>query len=430
MMPKTGGFVRSVALLTSLLWSGCGSDRPFCAQIGMQAPLGNSPLALTRNAGLMRAGDGFVLAGLDGTTLRWGRLSSDGTLSPESPFELPEKPANTAGDQPLGPLFAVTGKFAPGDQLVVLTGVLQKGTTDHYELHAWVRDLGSQAAPALHLVGVQMAVASSGPIRLAASSAPNGRQAVVAWGVEGQAVPIHYQMLGPDGALAGQPRDLVDANYTAGWNCLGAAQDEQNLAVTFLESPNKEHPQYSRWRHFEIGEDGSNGESAQVDLQLDVTDCRVLSTHTSEAYLLAWQDNTENGGTSFARLSPAPPDSGPDAMDELVTHPVLASAYYGGYSQMPKLAWIAPAGYEFTIGLVGSRGPHVVRFDDFAEPKGRALYLPSLAGHTGPVSAWVGRDAVYVTYLDMPGSAPRGDAAVSGDSRRYLVTVLSPGEGD
>jgi hypothetical protein len=430
MMPKAGGFVWSVALLASLLWAGCGSDQPMCAQIGLQAPLGNSPLALTRNAVLLRAGEGFVLAGLDGTTVRWGQLSSNGTLTGESEFARPEEPATTAGGQPLGPLFAVAGKAAPGDQLVVVTGVLQRGTTDHYELHAWVHDRESLASPTMHIVGTQMAVANSGPIRLAASSAPNGKQALVAWGVEGQAVPIHYQMVGPDGVLVGKPGDIANSNYTAHWICLGTTQDAENLAVTFIEAPNDAHPQWPAWRRFDMNDDGSKVDRATMILNLNVTDCRIVSAPTSDGYLLAWQDNANNGGTSFARLIPAPPDSSPDPIDDVVTHPVLASAYYGGYSQMPKLGWIAPVGYEFTIGLAGSRGPEVVRFDDFADPQGRALYLPSLAGNTGPLSAWVGNDAVYVTYLDMPGSPARTDAAVAGENQRYLVTVLIPGERD
>jgi hypothetical protein len=324
----------------------------------------------------------------------------------------------------------VTGKATSGDQLVVVTVALQTGSTDHYELHAWVHDLGSLAPPTVHVVGVQMTTASSGPIRLAASSAPNGKQALVVWGVEGQAVPIHYQMLGPDGALAGKPGDLVNANYAARWSCLSATQDAENLAVTFIEAKNNEHPQQARWRRFEIGDNGAGGETAQIDLNLEVTDCRIVSIRTSDGYLLAWQNKTANGGTSFAKLIPAPPDAGPDPIDDVVSRPVLASAYYGGYPQMPKLAWIAAAGYDFTIGLVGSRGPQVTCFDDFADPKGRALYLPSVAGNTGPVSAWVGSDAVYVTYLDMPGPPARGDAAVPAESQRYLVTVLSPGERD
>ena len=430
MMPKVGGFVGSVAVLTWLSWAGCGSEQPLCAQIGQQAPLGNSPLALTRNAKLLRAGDGFVLAGIDGTTVRWGQLSRTGTLSGESSFELPptEKIATTAGGKPLGPLFAVTGKAAPGDQLVVITGVLQDQSKDHYELHAWVHDLGSQVQPTMHVVGVQMAVANSGPIRLAVGNTANGKQALVVWAVEGQAVPIHYQMLGPDGALVGKPGEIADASYTARWTCLATAQNAQNLAVTLIESPNSSHPQWPRWRRFEIGDSGSMGGPAQIDLNLDVTDCRIVSTHTSEGYLLAWQNNASNGGTSFASFVPSSPDSGTEAIDEVVTRPVLASAYYGGYAQMPKLDWIAPVGYEFTIGLVGSRGPEVRRFDLFADPKGRPLYLPSVAGNTDLISSWVGNDAVYVTYLDMPGSSTRADAAVSGASQRYLVTVLSPDE--
>ena len=112
----------------------------------------------------------------------------------------------------------------------------------------------------------------------------------------------------------------------------------------------------------------------------------------------------------------------------MISRLVIASALLGGYPNMPELAWIAPAGYDLTIGLAPSRGPEVVRFNFFGDPRGKALYLPSVSGHTGPVSAWVGSDAVYVTYLDMPGSATRADAAVPTGSHRFLVTVLSPAE--
>jgi hypothetical protein len=106
----------------------------------------------------------------------------------------------------------------------------------------------------------------------------------------------------------------------------------------------------------------------------------------------------------------------------------MASALYGGYSNMPKLEWIAPAGYEFTLGMARPQGPEVVRFDVFADPRGRALYLPSASGNTGPVSAWVGSDAAYVTYLDISGSSRQADAAVPSGSQRFLVTVLSPAD--
>ena len=424
MTPKVRGFVCSVAVLTSLSWAGCGSDQPLCAQIGQQAALGGSPLALTWDAVLLRAGDGFVLAGLDGTTVRWGQLSSDGVISGESAFDLPEPPATTVGVRSLGPLFAVTSKTAPGDQLVVVIGF---GTLGHYDVYAWVYDLGSTVSP--QVLGVQAAGSGSSPVRLVVGSSPDGTRALVAWGAEGQ--PIQYQMLGPDGAQVGDQGAIYGSlgqNSIPHWSCLDTTQNNaSNLAVTLVEAPNSEHPLQPRWHRFAIGDDGSIGEQVMIDMKFDLTDCRIVSTPTSDdGQLLAWQNNASNGGTYFASLTSPPPDAGPGSTDNVTIHPVLASASYGGYSQMPKLAWIAPAGYEFTLGLAQSRGPQVVRFDFFADPRGKTLYLPSVSGNPGPVSAWVGTDAVYVTYLDMPGSSTQPDAGVPAGSQRYLVKVLSP----
>jgi hypothetical protein len=227
--------------------------------------------------------------------------------------------------------------------------------------------------------------------------------------------------------IGGQRTLYDDPKNVPLWSCLDSTQNNAaNLAVTLLEAPTPEHPLQPRWHRFEIGDDGSIGEQVLIDLKFDVTDCRIVSTPAFGGYLLGWQNDTSNGGTYFASFTPPPPDAGPDALYNVTILPVLASARWGGYSQMPKLAWIAPAGYEFNIGLAGSRGPEVDRFNFFADPRGKTLYLPSGSGNTGPVSAWVGADAVYVTYLDMPGLP--GDAGVPAGSQRYLVTVFSPTE--
>ncbi|HJX64902.1 MAG TPA: hypothetical protein VJ860_13250 [Polyangia bacterium] len=433
MMPKVGVFACSVTALTSLCWAGCGSDAPLCAQVGQQIPLTASPLSLTRDTSLVRAGEGFVLAGLDGSTVRWGQLSSDGQINGESAFDLPEQPATTAGGQSLGPLFAVTSKTVPGDQLVVVMGVLQAGTTDNYEVHVGVHDLGSTVPPVMQTLGVQAAAPTSGPIRLVAGSSPSGTRALVLWGVEGQRAPIRYQMLGADGALVGNQGtidDDSDPNNIPPWSCLGTTQNNAaTLAVTLVEAPSHYHLDRYAWRHFKINDDGAITGIDEIDMDaLTVSDCRILSTATSDGYLVAWQDNTATGGTSFAVLTAPPPDAGPGISGTVTTKSLLASALYGGYSNMPKLAWIAPAGFEFTVGLARPQGPEVVRFDDVADPRGKALYLPSVSGNTGSVSAWVGSDAVYVTYLDIAGSSRQADAAVPAGSQRLLVTVLSPAE--
>ena len=442
MTPKVRGFVLSVSVLTWLSWAGCGSDQPLCAQIGQQAPLpGDSPLALTRDAVLLRAGDGFVLAGREENTVRWGQLSSTGDLVGEWSFDLPEQPAVTAGGQPLPPRFAVTSKAAPGDLLVVVMGVQAK-STDPYEVHAWIHDPASADQLTMQVLDVQ-APAGSGLVRVEAGSSSDGTAALAAWawGMEAEGSPIQYKtsikyrMLGsgPDGVQVGDPKMIygdIDPNSIQLWSCLDTTQNNAgNLAITLVEAPNLEHPQQPRWHRYAVGDDGSIGEQVLIDMKFDVSDCRIVSTPTSEGgQLLAWQNNASNGGTYFAGLTPPPPDGGSDSLDNVTIFPVLASASYGGYSQMPKVDWIAPAGHEFTIGLAGSRGPSVVRFNVFGDLRGKTLYLPSVSGNTDQASAWVGPDAVYVTYLDMPGSPTQADAGVPAGSQRYLVTVLSPAD--
>jgi hypothetical protein len=101
-------------------------------------------------------------------------------------------------------------------------------------------------------------------------------------------------------------------------------------------------------------------------------------------------------------MNPPAPDAGTEDMD-ITTHAIMASEPYGGYSRMPKLLWTAPAGsgYEFTVGLLDGKVPTVKRFNLQADPKGSALHLPT-AGQIGPVSAWDGADATWVTYLNLP----------------------------
>ena len=202
-----------------------------------------------------------------------------------------------------------------------------------------------------------------------------------------------------------------------------------NLAITLVEAPNPGHPDESAWRRFQISDDGSISGEAQIGPDsFQVSDGRIVSTPTSDGYLLAWQNNTTNGGTYFASLTPPPPDAGPDATDNVTSHSVLASARpmaairaCPSWAGSPRLGTSSPSGWQGR----GGRGRTIRRL---RRPQGRALYLPSVSGNTGPVSAWVGNDAVYVTYLDMPGSSTPGDAAVPTGNQRYLVTVLSPAE--
>jgi hypothetical protein len=430
MWKKVGDLAYAVAALAWMTGPGCGSDPPPCALIGSQFVLAESPLTLSKNAVLLRAGDGFVLAGSDGASIRWAQLSSSGEVASPSGFTLSETPATTTGGQSLGPVFAVTSKTAPGDQLVTAVAVLRAGTTDRYEVHAYVQDLGSSTTPKMLTLGELAAAPTSGTIRLAAGNPPNGTgRALVLWGVEGQAAPITYQMIGADGALVGEPQKLLDdpdPSKISLWSCANTTQNGSGFAITLVEAPSVSngHPIRSAWRRFVINDDGSLGESAQFELLTAVGDCRIVSMPSTNGHLVAWQNKSNDiGGTYFARMTPPPPSAGPDAYDDVTTKKVMAAELYGGYASMPRLAWIAPSDYEVTIGLSRSQGPEVVRFNSAADPRGGPLYLPSVSGHTTPVSAWVDLDAVYVTYLDMPSLPNSADTLVPAGSRRIFVKV-------
>ncbi len=421
MIAKAGCFVVLAGMAV-----GCGgSDGPPRAQVSAQIPLAtSSPLALTANALLMRAGTGFVLAGLDGNTVRWGRVSNEGLIVGESQFNLPEAPALMPDGRALGPVFAVTQKVEPGDQLVAAMLVEKAGNPNTYEAIAFVHDQGASVASSRHVLGDLVASAQSGTIRVVAGSPPSGKTAVILWGTGGQAAPINYQVLGADGAAVGDVRRLLDnpdPTKIPRWDCVDVTQGFDGVAITLVEDATSESL-LPLWHRVDLNDDGSPRNDVSIYIRWgQVADCRITSSPTPVAggYLAVWQNSKSSGGTYFAHMSPPPADAGFDEQPEVSSNPLLASERYGGYSRMPKLLWAAPidTGFEFTVGMLGSKGPEVRGFNLFSDPKGKTLHLPSAAGKVGPVSSWVGTDATWVTYLDMP------DEVATTPATRFLVKV-------
>lgn len=421
MIAKAGCFVVLAGMAV-----GCGaSDGPPRAQVSAQIPLAaDSPLALTAHAALVRAGAGFVLAGLDGNIVRWGRLSEDGLIVGESQFTLPEAPALMPDGRTLGPVFAVTQKVAPGDQLVAAMLVEKAGSPNTYEVVAFVHDQATSVAPSRHVLGDLVASAQSGTIRVVASSPPSGKTAVVLWGTGGQAAPLKYQVLGSDGVAVGDVQKLLDnpdPTKIPLWDCVDVTQSFDGVAITLVEDASADVP-LPLWHRFDLDDQGSTRNDVSIYIRWgQVADCRITSSPTPVAggYLAVWQNSKSSGGTYFAHMTPPPADAGFDEQPEVSSNPLLASERYGGYSRMPKLLWAAPidTGFEFTVGMLSSKGPVVMGFNLFSDPKGKTLRLPSAAGRVGPVSSWVGADATWVTYLDMPVQARTAPAT------RLLVKV-------
>ena len=87
---------------------------------------------------------------------------------------------------------------------------------------------------------------------------------------------------------------------------------------------------------------------------------------------------------------------------------------------MPRPAWVTSAGGDVVIGLARKSGPQVFRYTYNAIPHGSTLTLRSGNGDSGPVAAWVGDDAAYITYTDSVKS--NGTTSV----RRYFMRIESP----
>jgi hypothetical protein len=123
-------------------------------------------------------------------------------------------------------------------------------------------------------------------------------------------------------------------------------------------------------------------------------------------------------GIEFALYYPDPskPTSG-----TVTTYLGLSKATFSDPISQPIPVWTASAGNDITIGLWRAARPQVVRFTYYASQNGSALDLPSANGHTGPVSAWVGPAAVYVTYVDQVSSS--GPVPTM---QRFFLRIESP----
>jgi hypothetical protein len=397
----------AVLLGLGLGLAGCGDDPPVGTSVGSEMALAASPLTLAREVTFARVGDGFVLATADGAEMRWAKLSSKGELSPPSSFTLPVLPATMPDGNKLGPYLAVTGKAAAADQLVAVIGVAKAGATDEYEILAFTGTAGATAAAVQTTLGTLVSGQTSGTVRILAGSSPTGMRALVAWGVEGQQAPVSYVVVGGDGAPQGAGGKLYPS--APAWRCLRMSDGLKSIGVVGLE-PTPGDTGHPTWRIVEIDDEGKRAGEYAVILTSDVEDCRIISAPAREGYNVAWQNQS---GTFFAQYFALKQNQ------QVNSRIVLAAADFGGYVRMPRVAWVASAGADITIGLERNQGPEVVRFDAFANPRGRSLHLPSKHGQTGPVAAWVGPDATYVTYLDQ---AP---ADKSAPSERLLVTVTA-----
>jgi hypothetical protein len=392
----------------------CGSDPPPGASLGLDKTLPDSPLTRLQTASLIRAGDGFVLAGYEAGQVRWGGLGLDGTVTHEGNFPLPTPV--------VGPVFAATMKTVPGDQLVAIAVVPSLASAEGYDLTATVQTAG-MAAPAQARVLASLPPGTDPTtIQVAAGAAASGRLGWVAWGVRVPGIPVRYLTL-PADALASATAstflaDAVAANVPA-WDCLAAHQRPTGFSFGAVVPNGDPDWPASNFETVEVDEAGGTT-LMRYQLMVTIANCQIVGgPNPSGSYFMAMQ-GILNGTRAIDFATYYPPIDPKEAGTVHTQHPVMPDALFGDPLSMPKPAWVSRGGPDVVIGLSHRSGHQVVRFQFDAVKHGATLDLRSASGNSGPIAAWVGDDATYVTYSDQAGS---GSGAVT---RRYFMRVDSP----
>lgn len=384
----------------------CSSDQPPAASIALEVTLPDSPLARMRDASLVAAGNGFVLAGFDADKVRWARVSREGVLSGETGFTLDVAPV-------LGPYFAVTQKAAPADQLIAIALYASTPASNGYELRAIVQNLGSGVAAAPVLLDTLPPDTDPATVQIAAGSATAGNTGFVAWGIKGG--PIKYNLLGADAVPTSTSPRTIFGDSPPSWDCLSAVIGPTGMSFGFIMA-NPQYPQYSDWSTFDI--DAAGAASQMVySLLAEVADCGIVGSPTATGgYDIAFRNVP---GIGLAFYYPPPPDSD---IGSVMTYPMaVPAAKFEGPAKVPSPVWAAPAGEDITVGLASSSGVQVVRFTYQSRSHGSSIALRSVDGQIGPVASWVGPDYVYVTYADLV-SGKGGTSTVL----RYFAAVEAP----
>ncbi len=396
----------------------CSSDPPPDSKIVSEAALVVSPLTQIENASLIAAGDGFALAGYDNVSgqVRWARISKDGVLSHETGFGLPAPV--------LGPYFAVAGKTEPVDQLITLALYASATVTNGYDLQAIVQDLDAEIpAPAVVLATLPTQTDPK-TVRITAGTAKSGNMGFVAWGTKVQGIPIQYLLLGADASKLGQPGTAFGNATSAAnplWDCLAPTNGPTGLGFSIANF----YPsvtEYTEWDTVEMDETGAQQPEMSYAILARVTDCRIVGTPTAAGgYDIAFE-NTPGIGVAFY-YPPGPAlDGGTADTGSVTTYNIaIPAGSFGSPLNAPHPAWAAPAGNDIAIGLSRLSGPEVTRFTYQAVPHGSTLFLRSANGDTGTVSAWVGPDLVYATYIDRVAAS-----AGSTNILRYFAKIQAP----
>ena len=368
------------------------SHAPTC---GFQQQLAQpgTPLTLLPGARLDWVGSGFVLMGHDGRVVRWAPVSTSGQLGSEQSFEAPA--SLTAG-----PWFAAAGQTAPGDTILVVSGVpaAAAGMVD-LVVNAVPANGSDAASPA------GTAATVSDPSAVMMTSGRLGRRAGLAWSVPGSG-EIRVLSLGGDGRAQGPALAAAGFGMSPLISCLSPVTGKQDLAVGFL-SRTSEDDRNPRWSVIEVRDGGALDSSFFFSLGTERPSC-PFSAANGAGYVSVWQNEL---GSLIGVY---------DGMSQNFDSKLFAAAVtFGGADVQPPLAGVGPvADGDFAVVLARPGAAEAWRVTAAGEVATETLVMPSQVGQMGDISTVSQSGALYATYADYSSAA-----AVGRDGQRFFMKI-------
>jgi hypothetical protein len=378
-----------IALLAALGACGGASVPPTCRVIGsVEMPSGT--LGDLGNARLDRAAEGFAILARseDGGQVRFARLTPEGVMGVETTIGIPPRA--------LGPVYAVTSKNVPGDQLLAVYGVADSAGVIALQIIAVVS--GSMPAPPRPLldpdgnpVVLAAPAADAAAPTLAMQSLPSGKRALVTWAAAGSTTAPRMLLLEDGGTTRAPVSELPDSASPSA--CLAITQSRLQFGIS-RTVPATAPGNRLGWLFSEFDEDGKLGTSFNLSLSTSEGGCPTVGP-TPRGYTISWQTQA---GTYFADVDTT------RAGDFYTSNFLLGAVRFGGPDAQPPVAAVVSSGYDFSLIFDGPT-PTIDRFSLYGVPQGGTLKLPG-SRRMGPLSAWSTLATVFMTYLDRPDGRP------------------------
>jgi hypothetical protein len=390
-------------------------------QAVVQQQIPGTALTLLPNAQLLDAGGGaYVLAGVDGQTVRFMTIAADGALGVEEEVPLP--------DGASFPSIALAGGTGTTLDTVLIGFVTAAANGTDGELHFISAPLDGSPASAAGPVALTFAGAPSGPSRLVigtpkarpATSPQQAMNAGVAWIDPTNGVMLAF--IDNQGALAGTP---IPVEAVQPLDCLTVTADTIDPDASFLVSflrPGTDTATPS-WEEGEVWVDGGvRTLTATVAEAGRAMGCALGTPTSGFDYSFAWQDSS---GSWLSVISGRTSDgAGNIGNGSVQSYPFVAATDFGGPDVQPPIVGLAAVGGggtgtftgDYMVAFARPQDVEIWRLDFAGQRRPGALVLPSTAGNLGAVSTLSSSGGLVLTYADFGSS--------TATSSRWLVNAV------